>query len=864
MKIDKLNVKDIASPPNSWRSLLVLVLLTLTALGGNYFSVSLFFGVDLLFGSIFVLLVIAFYSVWWGGLVALLASSYTLQLWGHPYAIIIFTLEALCVGWFWQRYRRNLVVIDSLYWLFLGMPLVWLFYGVLMGMETIPATLILLKQPVNGVFNALIATQILYIFARYGKTNAIFRSNIQKDASREMAYISFQEVISNLLVTTITITVFCIIVWQGRLTISQLENNLYRDVNHMSVELAGKAKQWYQQQKNILNALAQSISPDMESSTIQTQTELFYQAFPDFWRIYVINSQGTAIAAEPKRSEFGEKLVGENFSNSDVFQKVRQTQYPKVGKVRGYAFQTIPHFATAVPIVADSQFAGIVYGSVRLNHLQDFLEEITQNWSNPEKIPTQSILENIEVLFLDSRDRIIASNQSQQLLETWKPEGKQREIANNFNQWLPEQDNLATMKQWQQSSYILQQPLYGSLPWTLVIQVPAAPQVKSLQTTYIQYLSVIFIAATIALFIAPLISRQLTSSLNQLTELTKDLPQKIFQKQSIDWNQSSIREVNFLVRNFREMSISLSNKIQELEQAQERFKNQAIELETTLKELQETQSQLIQQEKMSSLGQLVAGVAHEINNPVNFIYGNITYTKEYTQDLLYIVELYRQETASPSDRIQEATETVDLDFIREDLPKLLDSMQVGSQRIQEIVKSLRTFSRLDESEAKEVDIHECIDSTLMILQHRLKSKNHCPEIQVVKQYDRFPPIYCYPGLLNQVFMNLLSNAIDAIEEANYNYTNSHPPQITIQTELQKSDRIAIRIRDNGVGIPESVKSKIFDPFFTTKQVGKGTGLGLSISYKIVVEKHHGTMACHSEPQQGTEFVLEIPHRQIKS
>ena len=297
---------------------------------------------------------------------------------------------------------------------------------------------------------------------------------------------------------------------------------------------------------------------------------------------------------------------------------------------------------------------------------------------------------------------------------------------------------------------------------------------------------------------------------------------------------------------------------QELQASELAARNQAIELETTLKELQETQAKLVQQEKMSSLGQLVAGIAHEINNPVNFISGNISHAQEYIQDLLRIIDLYRQEISQPSEELEEAIENAELEFIMEDLPNLLNSMQVGSKRIQEIVTSLRTFSRLDESEAKEADIHKCIDSTLMILQHRLKAQNHHPEIQIIKQYDQISPIDCYPSQLNQVFMNLLSNAIDAVEDASCNHTASNPPQITIATELLDSDRVAIRICDNGIGIGETIHTKIFDPFFTTKPVGKGTGLGLSISYKIIVEKHGGMISCHSQPQKGTEFVIEIP------
>ncbi|MBD2772769.1 PAS domain S-box protein [Iningainema tapete] len=301
--------------------------------------------------------------------------------------------------------------------------------------------------------------------------------------------------------------------------------------------------------------------------------------------------------------------------------------------------------------------------------------------------------------------------------------------------------------------------------------------------------------------------------------------------------------------------------------------NQAQQLERTLQELQKTQTQLVQSEKMSSLGQLVAGVAHEINNPVNFIYGNLTYTDEYIQDILSLLKLYQQAYPEPKSEIQEFMEAIDLDFLLSDLPKMISSMRVGAERIREIVQSLRTFSRLDEAEMKEVDIHEGIDSTLMILQHRLKPKQENLGIEVIKEYGNLPQIVCYPGQLNQVFMNLLANAIDALQES---LVNNHlsfvenkgqgtkdkeqriNPQILIATEIIDNDRIAIRIADNGIGIKPEVQRRLFDPFFTTKPIGVGTGLGLSISYQIVVDRHGGQLHYKSEPGQGTEFVIEIP------
>lgn len=296
---------------------------------------------------------------------------------------------------------------------------------------------------------------------------------------------------------------------------------------------------------------------------------------------------------------------------------------------------------------------------------------------------------------------------------------------------------------------------------------------------------------------------------------------------------------------------------------------QAQELELAIKQLQTAQIQLVHSEKMSSLGQLVAGVAHEINNPVNFIHGNLTYASAYFHEVLGLLRLYQEYFPNPPAVIQEEAEAINIEFISQDVPKLLSSMHRGTERIRSIVLSLRNFSRLDEAEMKIADINEGIENTLLILQHRLKSKDKHPEIQVFKEYGDLPPIECYPGQLNQVFLNILSNAVEAFELTHNNSHKKSSPAITIQTNFvdssnskQKSPKIVIRIADNGPGMTEEVQSRLFDPFFTTKPVGQGTGLGLSISYQIVVQHHHGVLTCTSAPGQGAEFCIEIPLQQI--
>ncbi|MDA0865696.1 MAG: ATP-binding protein [Cyanobacteria bacterium] len=344
---------------------------------------------------------------------------------------------------------------------------------------------------------------------------------------------------------------------------------------------------------------------------------------------------------------------------------------------------------------------------------------------------------------------------------------------------------------------------------------------------------------TLSVIVTYVMVQRISRPLNRLTEYARNLSNRNFAAPLAIHSQD---EIGLLASTMQTMATDIQQFIQQLE--------------TALDELRSTQTQLIQSEKMSSLGQLVAGVAHEINNPVSFIACNINYAENYAKILMALIEPHQHPGETLSPELQ--GEAIDLDFVIQDFPKVLGSMRLGAERIRAIVQSLRNFSRLDESDIKAVDIHEGIDSTLMILNSRLKGDRHSSPIQVIRAYGDLPPVECYAGQLNQVFMNILSNAIDALEGVIL--PKGEMPTITITTTCDPQ-QVCIDIQDNGGGIPLGMQGRLFDPFFTTKPVGKGTGLGLSISYQIVVERHQGQLSCESMPGRGTQFRIAVPLRQ---
>ena len=520
---------------------------------------------------------------------------------------------------------------------------------------------------------------------------------------------------------------------------------------------------------------------------------------------------------------------------------------------------------------AQNQLVGMVAVDLHLLQISDFLRNLQVSRSG-------------QVFILDRNGLLVANsgkekpfrvvnNEIQRLQATDSPNLVVQGISTQLQKQFQNFARLTTDQKLQldlqgKPYYVKVKPWrdqYG-LDWLVVVSVPESDFMAQINANTRTTIWLCLAALAVASGLSVLTSHWITRPVLRLGRASEAIASGNLDQTVSD---SSIQELNSLATSFNYMAGQLRESFTALEESnlelENRVEERTSELKNALEELRRTQAQVIQSEKMSSLGQLVAGVAHEINNPVNFIHGNLTHAQEYTQDLLAFVQLYQRHYPTPVSEIEDAAEAMDLAFLQADLPKMLASMKVGTERIRQIVLSLRNFSRMDEAELKPVDIHEGLNSTLMILHHRLKARPERPEIEVIKNYARLPLVECYAGQINQVFMNILVNAIDALEEFNtgrtYEEIQAHPSQITIETALVDNQWVQVAISDNGPGMSEPVRQQIFHPFFTTKPIGKGTGMGMAISYQII-EKHQGKLSCSSTLNQGTEFLIQIPIRPL--
>lgn len=579
-------------------------------------------------------------------------------------------------------------------------------------------------------------------------------------------------------------------------------------------------------------------------------------------RVYDADSQGY-----PKQQS--DLLKDFRFETEDWFANTIKLGRPNWSSIYNWQIKPFPLSVSASVPLLDQQ--GRVIGSVaaesRLSQISDFLRTLSFSTSGRVFIVERSglLVANSDA----SEPFTVENNLPKRIKGEDSPDSLIRAAAQYVNR---EFKQLAAIDTPQQSSFdhtgekqfirVVPWKDEWGLDWLVVMVVPESTFIGQIHENTRNTMFLCLAALAIATILGLYTSRWIAQPILQLSQASRAIAQGDFDQKNA---RSFVRELDQLGQSFNQMAEQLELSFIELEDAnnqlEDRIERRTEALRSTLEELHQTQAQMIQSEKMSALGQMVAGVAHEINNPISFIQGNVVPAKQYIQDLLWLLSVYQQEYPQPSKPIQAAIESIDLSFMSEDLPKLLNSMTVGADRIAAIVLSLRNFSRLDESAVKTVDLHEGLDSTLMLLQHRLRANGDRPEIKIVRNYGQLPQVECYAGQLNQVFMNLLTNAIDAVEQANQNQPDHEIHNcITIATKSAPNHQVQIIIKDNGIGMCETIQQQIFNPFYTTKPVGKGTGLGLSVAYQIVTEAHRGQLFCRSTPGKGTQFTVQIPEQ----
>ncbi len=598
-------------------------------------------------------------------------------------------------------------------------------------------------------------------------------------------------------------------------------------------------------------------SPEYQELDAQYQTFISnYLEIFGYSDIFLISQTGDAIFSVKRGQEFGSNFYTGSYKDYElakVFDRAKTLMQVEISNF-GYHIDTkAPVAFIAAPIFKDNIIIGVLV--LKLNN-QEF-NKVVNNYIGLGKTGETIVVSEIDktIVFTSPTrhdpnaafNRTIKVNQ-QKLHPLYQASQGMRGFGITLDY-----RGQKTIAAWR---YL------PSLNSGLLVKMDTAEAFGSLNTLRNIIIILITITLILVIFAAIIVAKSISKPVIELTNVVKELAKGNFYQQA---QVTTNDEIGQLAQSFNYMA-------ENLEQSFETIKLREIELATANEKLaatlanleqkaQQLATQLIQSEKMSSLGQLVAGVAHEINNPVSFIYGNLAPAKEYIQDLLKVIRIYQKYYPHPVAEIQQITAEIELDFLVVDLPKLLASIEMGATRIKEIVLSLRNFSRLDEAEIKAVNIHEGIDSTLMILANRLKPNSERPEIAVIKVYGNLPLVDCYAGQLNQVFMNILVNAIDALEEAMTSKNFTRKPKIFIRTELTKDNQVYISISDNGIGIPEHFQNKLFDPFFTTKPIGKGTGLGLSISYQVITKRHQGKLQCISAHNQGTKFLILFPLHQ---
>ncbi|HEY9813253.1 MAG TPA: cache domain-containing protein, partial [Candidatus Sericytochromatia bacterium] len=519
-------------PPLNKKSTLALLILTVAAYAGNYFKLPLFFGLDFLFGSIFVLIALRLFGLFWGTLTAIIAAVYTVILWNHPYAAVILICEALFVGLLSRRHSHNILLVDGIYWIFIGIPLVWVFYHLVLHVDTTQTFLVLFKQSVNGIFNALLANLILTYLPIH---KWISRPQIKKT-------LSIKQTSLNLLVAFVFFPVLMLTVFDSQRIMSSITNLVTDELQSTSTDIISDLGNWHEHRVYALQELAK-IAENSEgklpaenaiANQLQQSTELLEKAFADFNNLYVTNSAGNIIAAYPKFNDDGRSNIGINVANQNIFKQTKTKLQPLLTNVYRDKVSLAPHVGLSVPIIANGKFRGLVYVSWELSYISRRISSKIEN-------------KQLQITLVDQAGSIIATNQREKtVIEKFKrpQNGEIKSINNSIYQWLPDPGEVPPVVRWKNSFYVQETLIGDKIPWKLIVEAPAAPYVKDLQDIYIKDLAIMLLVAIAAMILAELVSRKLVSPIESLADVTTNLPAKILDREAITWPHSLVAEID--------------------------------------------------------------------------------------------------------------------------------------------------------------------------------------------------------------------------------------------------------------------------------------------------------------------------------